>query len=107
MTWTTGPHMRPLPPARALRKCAVCGDLTVEAVQVGGTWVCPAVDCAPPKETHLTRFTTPRCDRCGTETDVRLVEVIEQGTGPGGGRYECQRCSPSPATREAGSPHTG
>lgn len=93
MTWTTSPHTRPLPPARALRKCAKCGGLTVDAVQDGGTWVCPAVACAP-KETPLTRFTTPRCDKCGTEVDVHLVEVIEQGTGPGGGRYACAACSP-------------
>lgn len=84
------------PPARALRRCDNCGRLVTDAIRDDETWVCRASSCAPSKkeEKPLTRFTTPRCDRCGTETDVRLVEVIEQGTGPGGSRYGCLVCVP-------------
>lgn len=36
---------------------------------------------------------TPRCE-CGTLLGVRVVELIDQGTGPGGVMYACTACVP-------------
>lgn len=36
-----------------------------------------------------------RCDDCGhARTDVRTVLLVEQGSGPGGGRSACTECVP-------------
>lgn len=42
----------------------------------------------------INRFRTRTCGQCSTDKGVRLVEIVEQGTGPGGGRYACPACVP-------------
>lgn len=36
---------------------------------------------------------TPTCG-CGVLREVRVVELVEQGTGPGGAIYACTECVP-------------
>lgn len=43
----------------------------------------------------VTRFDVlRRCDECGSSDGVRLVSIVEQATGPGGGRRACTGCVP-------------